>query len=265
MSQNTISQRIAEMVKLYTKGNKSAFAKAVGISNQSLGEIVGPRQSAPSFAALQKIALAYPSTSIHWLVLGEGEMLEITNQGTAQKLEEYADEVEAEVARQLIKGEVSASMTQTSDNNLWQLRQAEEEIRIKLIQHIDQELNTRKTKYMQKLAGQTDFAHFDNLLSQIEEERESKETNYVEAVRRRIRAERALLGFNTSSLTAIYKLGDEPEEGILYGGLLSKRLNISSEAAEKLVTGDKIHATNIDGEGYRISEHFVRLFLGEFF
>ena len=47
-----MSERIAQMVEHFHKGNKSAFAKAVGISNQSLGEIVGARQSAPSFTAL---------------------------------------------------------------------------------------------------------------------------------------------------------------------------------------------------------------------
>lgn len=75
MEQESVNQRIAELVQHYKKGNKSAFAKAVGISNQSLGEILGGRQSAPSFAALQKIALAYPQVRMEWLVLGQGPML----------------------------------------------------------------------------------------------------------------------------------------------------------------------------------------------
>lgn len=75
MNEKFVSERIAQMVEYFRKGNKSAFAKAVGISNQSLGEIVGSRQSAPSFAALQKILLAFPEVRIEWLVLGQGLML----------------------------------------------------------------------------------------------------------------------------------------------------------------------------------------------
>jgi hypothetical protein len=75
MEQNSVNERINQMVEYFHKGNKSAFAKAAGISNQSLGEIVGARQSAPSFAALQKIIAAFPEVRIEWLVMGRGEML----------------------------------------------------------------------------------------------------------------------------------------------------------------------------------------------
>jgi hypothetical protein len=77
MEENTVSERVAMLVQHYTKGNKSAFAKLVGISNQSLGEIVGARQSAPSFAALQKIFLAFPQIRMEWLILGRGPMLDL--------------------------------------------------------------------------------------------------------------------------------------------------------------------------------------------
>jgi len=75
MENGSVSERIAHMVEHFHKGNKSAFAKAVGISNQSLGEIVGARQSAPSFAALQKMLTAFPEVRMEWLVMGKGEML----------------------------------------------------------------------------------------------------------------------------------------------------------------------------------------------
>ncbi|GAB3637276.1 hypothetical protein GCM10027422_28660 [Hymenobacter arcticus] len=75
MEIGSVSERIAQMVEHFHKGNKSAFAKAVGISNQSLGEIVGARQSAPSFAALQKMLTAFPEVRMEWLVMGKGEML----------------------------------------------------------------------------------------------------------------------------------------------------------------------------------------------
>ena len=267
MSRTTVNQRINMLVEHFCRGNKSAFAKVVGITSQSLGEIVGGRQSAPSFAALQKIALAYPSISLHWLVLGEGSNeinFEVTDEGPAQKLEEYADEVEAEVAKQLKKGELSGSSAESNDKSLSQLRDEEETARIELTRIIECELDARRIRCKKEQAGNDNFSAIDKKLSQIAAERLKNEANYVEAVRRRIRAERALLGFNTSSLTAIYKLEGEPEKDSLYGGLLAKRLGITSKAAEKLVKSGKIRATHIDGEGYRISEHSVRVFLGEF-
>jgi len=74
--QKSVNQRIAELVYYYNKGNKSAFAKAVHISNQSLGAILGSRQSVPSLAALQKIGVALPQVRMDWLVLGEGDMMQ---------------------------------------------------------------------------------------------------------------------------------------------------------------------------------------------
>jgi len=264
MEQTTVNQRIEQLVEHFCHGNKSAFAKAIGISSQGLGEIIGGRQSAPSFAALQKIAVAYPSVSVHWLVLGEGSMLEITDDGLAQELEEHADEIESELAKQLKKGELSAAISDSSTSSLWELKESEEAARIELTQSLESVLEARRARYKKEKSGDTDFAAVDKSLAQKQELLLMQEAKYVEAVRRRIRAERALLGYNTSSLTAIYKLGDEPEKGSLYDGLLAKRLGISSKAAEELVKSGKIRATYIDGEGYRISEHSVRVFLGEF-
>lgn len=76
LPEDTVNARINELVNFFSQGNKSAFAKAIGISNQSLGEIVGRRQSAPSFAALQKIFVAFPQVRMQWLILGHGQMLE---------------------------------------------------------------------------------------------------------------------------------------------------------------------------------------------
>jgi excisionase family DNA binding protein len=264
MSQETINQRIERLIEHFCHGNKSAFAKSVGITSQSLGEIVGGRQSAPSFAALQKIAVAYPSVSVHWLVMGDGGMLEMTDDGLAQELEEHADEIEAELAKQLKKGELSASIADSTASSLWQLKEAEEEARIELTQSLGSVLEVKRIRYKKEKAGDADLADVDKTMAQKAENLLMHEAKYVEAVRRRIRAERVLLGYNTNSLTAIYKLGDEPEKGSLYDGLLAKRLGISSKAAEELVKSGKIRATYIDGEGYRISEHSVRVFLGEF-
>jgi phage repressor protein C with HTH and peptisase S24 domain len=75
MEQSTINKRIKDLVDHFSEGNKSAFARLAGISNQSLSEIIGQRGNAPSFSALQKMALAFPDVREAWLLLGEGEML----------------------------------------------------------------------------------------------------------------------------------------------------------------------------------------------
>jgi len=76
MEQGSVNERIKMLVEHFAKGNKSAFARAVGISNQSLAEILGARQSAPSFAALQKILTAFPQVRMEWFVFGRVPMLQ---------------------------------------------------------------------------------------------------------------------------------------------------------------------------------------------
>jgi excisionase family DNA binding protein len=262
MSITTVNQRIAEMINHFTKGNKSAFAKAVGISNQSLGEIVGSRQSAPSFAALQKIALAYPTVSLHWLVLGEGGSdirFEMTDEDDYHDLERLADELEDGTSKQM-DAEKEPTAAQ-SENSLWELRAAEETARVELGNVIERHWDARRAQAQSQKPGSKDSEAEKVALNLAQEDRILHEAKYVEAVRNRIRAERALFGFGTDSGTAVYRLGEQGEPGSLYGGLLSKRLSISNEAAEELVKSGKIRATYIDGEGYRITEQAVRIFL----
>jgi hypothetical protein len=102
MEQDTVSERVAMLVQHYTKGNKSAFAKMVGISNQSLGEIVGARQSAPSFSALQKIFLAFPQVRMEWLILGRGPMLDLGSESLLL-IDELDGGFSPEIIKQVIK------------------------------------------------------------------------------------------------------------------------------------------------------------------
>lgn len=266
MSENTVNQRIKDMLNHFAKGNKSAFAKAVGISNQSLGEIVGGRQNAPSFVALQKIALAYPSVSLHWLVLGEGPMFELTDNDPAYKLELFASEVADKIEEMVESGELSPAAAELttgypSEENIFYLRQNEEVERAGLIDAIE---NERKAVRRLTSAGKVLTAAGVEELATLEAVRRATEQEYVAATRDRMRAERARWGYETNSVHSIYKLGVEHDREALYGGLLSTRLNISSESAERLVKSGKIRATYIDGEGYRITEQAVRTFLGEF-
>jgi phage repressor protein C with HTH and peptisase S24 domain len=90
MEQSTINQRIKILVDHFSQGNKSAFARLAGISNQSLSEIIGQRGNAPSFSALQKMAQSFPDVREGWLLLGEGPMLKSTpSPEEPQKLSSY--------------------------------------------------------------------------------------------------------------------------------------------------------------------------------
>lgn len=75
MEQSTVNQRVEKLVEYFSQGNKSAFAKSIGVSSQGLGEILGGRQSAPSFSLLQKLSIAYPQVRMPWLISGEEPML----------------------------------------------------------------------------------------------------------------------------------------------------------------------------------------------
>jgi phage repressor protein C with HTH and peptisase S24 domain len=75
LKEDTINQRISLLVQELDSGNKLAFSKRIGMSNQGLGEIIGERQSTPSFPKLTQMLRALPQVRMEWLLLGEGEML----------------------------------------------------------------------------------------------------------------------------------------------------------------------------------------------
>ena len=190
-------------------------------------------------------------------------MFELTDEDKASKLEQFADEVEDKMAEMISAGELPASFASLSPSGLWQLRTEEEVARVELADAIEQHQRLKAAQYKRTQANEKESAADKKMLSQAADNEALAEANYVEATRSRIRTERALLGFNTSSSTAVYKLGEEVDSDALYGGRLADRLGISYESAEKLVKSGKIRATYIDGEGYRITEQAVRTFLGE--
>lgn len=67
---DTINNRIKIIIESHFGGNKTAFSEAVGISTSVVDNLVGKRQSRPSFEVLQKIA-ELPNVPLDWLVHGE--------------------------------------------------------------------------------------------------------------------------------------------------------------------------------------------------
>lgn len=70
----SINERFAELINCLYRGNKRAFAQAVGVSASVIENVVGARQGKPSYDVLEKIC-ANAHISAEWLLTGSGEMI----------------------------------------------------------------------------------------------------------------------------------------------------------------------------------------------
>lgn len=70
----TINKRFEELITALYKGNKRAFATAIGVSPTVIENVVGARQGKPSYDVIEKLC-ANANVSPGWLILGEGTML----------------------------------------------------------------------------------------------------------------------------------------------------------------------------------------------
>ncbi|MGI4736459.1 MAG: hypothetical protein ACRYG7_14890 [Janthinobacterium lividum] len=66
-----------------------------------------------------------------------------------------------------------------------------------------------------------------------------------------------------TALSMVYRLSGEPDESRPYGGLLTRRLDISERTARNLITEGRLKYTCLGLKGYRISEAAVRTLLGD--
>ncbi|MDF7810703.1 hypothetical protein [Hymenobacter sp. YC55] len=67
----TVNMRIATLIES-EKLNKNTFAQKIGVTANTIGYIVGERQSKPGFEVIEKIAVAYPDVNMDWLIRGTG-------------------------------------------------------------------------------------------------------------------------------------------------------------------------------------------------
>ena len=70
----SINERFSQMISALYKGNKSAFASAIGVTPSVVDNIVGKRQGKPSFEVVEKVS-ALAELNIDWLITGKGNML----------------------------------------------------------------------------------------------------------------------------------------------------------------------------------------------
>lgn len=95
--QSTVSQRIEALVDFFTKGNKSAFARLIGVSPQAVHDYVSGRKGDPSFSVINKLATAFPQLRIEWLLTGIGSMLKGSGPNTTQHGIDNKDTVDEEI------------------------------------------------------------------------------------------------------------------------------------------------------------------------
>jgi DNA-binding XRE family transcriptional regulator len=76
-TEGTVSQRIKILYEHFGNGNLSAFARQIGVTAQTIRDLMKGEKGGPSWPVVQHILQAFPSVSTDWLVLGEGEMLKL--------------------------------------------------------------------------------------------------------------------------------------------------------------------------------------------
>lgn len=75
----TINERINTIISDLYNGNKRAFANAIGVAPTVIENVVGSRQSKPSYGVLEKIC-AIANISPAWIINGEGCMLKTNSE-----------------------------------------------------------------------------------------------------------------------------------------------------------------------------------------
>lgn len=87
-----IKNRFNSIINSCYNKNKSAFAKAIGVSATVIENVVGKRNGNPSYEVLYAIC-ANANISAEWLLTGEGEMLK----GESGSAEAAASASESEI------------------------------------------------------------------------------------------------------------------------------------------------------------------------
>lgn len=70
-----INERIRYLIDSLAKGKQRPFARSINIPISTLRDIIGPRQSEPSFGTIKKIIDSYPEVNLNWLMNGTGNPL----------------------------------------------------------------------------------------------------------------------------------------------------------------------------------------------
>lgn len=83
----SINERFEQVIKTLYRGNKRAFAQAIGVSATVVENVVGSRKGKPSYDVLAKIC-ANANISAEWLITGNGDMIRSSNVGNKAIIQE---------------------------------------------------------------------------------------------------------------------------------------------------------------------------------
>ena len=92
----TINERFTVIINTLYSGNKSAFAKAIGVAPSVVDNIVGKRQGKPSYDVIEKVS-ALAAINLNWLISEIGEPLDFYNRKKEQPEEKKAASPELEL------------------------------------------------------------------------------------------------------------------------------------------------------------------------
>lgn len=92
----TINERFTVIINTLYSGNKSAFAKAIGVAPSVVDNIVGKRQGKPSYDVIEKVS-ALAAVNLNWLISEIGEPLDFYNRKKEQPEEKKAASHELEL------------------------------------------------------------------------------------------------------------------------------------------------------------------------
>ena len=101
MENETIFDRIAQIIEIECNGVPAQFAKKIGSKDQTVRNIVVNRRSYPGYEILLKIIQSIDWLNPDWLITGRGEMRK-EHDKSDQVITEPESHYETDVNRQLI-------------------------------------------------------------------------------------------------------------------------------------------------------------------
>lgn len=101
MENETIFDRIAQIIEIECNGVPAQFAKKIGSKDQTVRNIVVNRRSFPGYEMLLKIIQSIDWINPDWLITGRGEMRK-GNEKSYQEIAEPESHYVTDINRQLI-------------------------------------------------------------------------------------------------------------------------------------------------------------------
>lgn len=95
MKEETIQDRLRQVIQYTTNGNQSAFGRLLGVKQNVIGNWLNPNRPV-DMGIINKILTINPDISIDWLKTGEGSMLKSDKHSQDQT---FIDDIESEMRK----------------------------------------------------------------------------------------------------------------------------------------------------------------------